>query len=100
MAVIGVNNHESVTVSNTAVGITTTVAEGFKPAAAVITVETASIRYCVDGTTATSSVGHRADPGDVIELTDRGEVANFSAIRKDGTDATIKVTTGVDWRPG
>lgn len=99
MPVIGPINHESITVGGSAVGITTTVADGMLPAAAVITVETASIRYCVDGTTASASVGHRADPGDVIELTDRGEVTNFSAFRKDGTDATIKVTTGVDWRP-
>lgn len=98
MPIVGPINHESVTVSNTAVGITTTVADGILPAAAIITVETASIRYCVDGTTAEATVGHRADPGDVIELTDRGEVTNFSAYRKDGTDATIKVTTGAGWR--
>lgn len=99
MPIVGPTNHESVSVSSTAVGITTTVSDGVKPAAALISVEGASIRFCVDGTTATASVGHTADPGDVIELTDRGEVTNFSAIRKDSTDATLKVTVGVDWRP-
>jgi hypothetical protein len=99
MPIVGAIGHESVTVSTVAVGVTTTVLKGVLPAAAQITVETASIRYCVDGTTATASVGHRADPGDVIELSDRGEVTNFSAIRKDGTDATLKVTHGADWRP-
>lgn len=100
MPIVGPTNHESVTVSSTAVGITATVSDGVLPAAALISVEDASIRFCVDGTTATASVGHRADPGDLIELIDRSEVTNFSAIRKDGTDATLKVTTGVDWRPG
>ncbi len=99
MPIIGSITHESVTVGATAVGITTTATTNVLPAAALITVETASIRYCVDGTAATSSVGHRADAGDVIELSNRDEVTKFSAIRKDGTDATIKVTPGVDWRP-
>ena len=99
MAIIGPTNHESVTVSTTAIGITATASDGVLPATAVITVEDASIRYTVDGTTPTASIGHRADPGDVIELSDRGEVGQFRAIRKDSSDATIKVTPGVDWRP-
>ncbi len=100
MALIGPTRQETVTVGATAVGITTTVADGFLPAAAIITVENAAIRFCVEGTTATSTVGHAAEPGALIELHDRGEVTNFSAIRRDGVSATIQVTSGVDWRPG
>ena len=99
MAIIGPLNHESVTVSNSAIGITATVSDGFLPGAALITVEDATIRYTVDGTTPSASVGHKAEPGDAFELIDRGEVTKFRAFRKDGTDATLKVTPGVEWRP-
>ena len=99
MTVIGPLNHEAVTVSSTAIGITATVSDGILPAAALITVENAAIRYTVDGTTPTATTGHTALPGAVFELVDRGEVANFLAIRRDGSDATLKVTPGADWRP-
>jgi len=99
MTVIGPLNHEAVTVSSTAIGITATVSDGILPAAALITVENAAIRYTVDGTTPTATAGHTALPGAVLELVDRGEVTNFLAIRRDGSDATIMVTPGADWRP-
>ncbi len=99
MAIMGPLNHESVTVSNTAIGITATASDNVLPGAALITVEVAAIRYTVDGTTPTASLGHKAEPGDALELIDRGEVTKFLAFRKDGTDATLKVTPGVEWRP-
>lgn len=97
MPIRGAIRHESVSVSTTAVGITTTPADGVLPEAAVLTLEDAAIRYCVDGTTATASVGHAAEPGDVIVLAGRGELAQFSAIRRDGVDATLKVTMGTEY---
>ena len=98
MAVLGPLNHEAVTVAGTAIGITATASDGILPAAAMITVESADIRYTVDGTTPTSTVGHLALPGAIIELKDRGEVSNFLAIRTGGVSATIHVTVGESWR--
>ncbi len=100
MAIIGPLNHESVTVTSAAIGITATVSDGILPGAAEITVEGAAIRFSVDGTTASATVGHPAEPGAVIELIDRGEVTKFSAFRKDGVDATLKVTPAVEWGAG
>lgn len=95
MALDGPLSHQSVSVAGTAVGITTiTPADGILPTAAIITVENAFIRFCIDGTTATASVGHSAGDGDVIELTNRTEIADFSAISRDGGTATLKVTLG------
>ncbi len=100
MPIIGPLTHESVSVTDTATGITTTALNNMLPAAALITVETAAIRFCVDGTTASATVGHAAEPGALIELHDRGEVTKFSARRRDATSATIKVTPGAGWRAG
>ena len=99
MALHGPLNHESVTVAGTAIGITTTAADGILPTAAYITVEDAAIRFTLDGTTPTATVGHLAQPGDSIELVDRTELAGFSAIRQGGTSGTIKVTVGVQHIP-
>ena len=99
MPIIGSLGFHSVTVSTTAVGITTTASNNILPAAAEIRVEDEAIRYCVDGTTATQAVGQIAEPGDVIYLKNRGEVTAFSAIRKDLADAELAVTTAADWKP-
>ena len=90
----GALRHEAVTVAGTSIGMTVTAAQGVKPEAAIITVETAQIRFTVDGTTPTASVGHAADPGDVIELAGWDQVSNFRAIRTGGTSATIMCTQG------
>ena len=97
MPISGAIRHESVSVAGTAVGLTVTPADGVRPMAAMISVETAAIRFCVDGTTATASVGHMAEHGDVIVLVDPAEVAQFSAISKDGGTATLKVTQGTEY---
>ncbi len=99
MPIIGAINHETVTVAGTAIGITATGSEGVVPHAAVITVEAAQISFTVDGTTPTSTVGHLADPGDVITLAGRGEVMQFLAIRTGGVSGTLKVTAGVEYIP-
>lgn len=84
--------HESITVSSTAIGGTAaTIANKHH---AVITVETAQIRYTVDGTTPTATVGHIADDGNVIKLESADEVQKFRAIRT-GADATLKASYGV-----
>lgn len=92
MAFYGPLPFESVTVSSAAVGITTRPGgSGMKASAALIEVESNPIRYRVDGTNPTSSVGILIQAGGVIELHDWGEVKNFKAIRQGGSDATLRV---------
>ena len=99
MAIRGANHFESVTVTHTtAIGITGPTS-GTKPHAAVITVEAAAIRFRIDGTDPTATVGHEVEDGGGIELADRGEISLFKAIRRDGVDATLRVTLGVEYVP-
>lgn len=95
--------YESVTVDNTAGGVrlTSTKYETFDATTtarrqanlAFITVETAEIRFMYDpGTTVTSSEGHLAEPGDIIELQSISQLRNFRAIRTGIISATLKVT--------
>lgn len=59
---------------------------------ASVQVFTAPIRFTLDGTTPTATVGHRADVYDQIELEGYHEVAGFRAIREGATSATVEVT--------
>lgn len=86
----GVLGYESIAVSSTAIGCTHP-QEGMTPVGALLTVETNPIRYRTDGTAPTASEGHLVQPGSVIELTSRGDVLSFKAIRT-GSDAVIKAT--------
>lgn len=81
---------ESITVSTTAIGCTAATHAGASHA--VITVEDQAIRYRVDGTDPTSNVGHEALDYDVITLASSDQIQKFKAIRRDGTDATLRVT--------
>ena len=84
---------ESITVSNTAIGFTTATIEpgnGTIPAKAVFAVETAQIRFTVDGTTPTSSVGLLVQVGDIITIKGQSDIQSFRAIRVTSTDATIQ----------
>ncbi len=86
---------ESVTVSDTAGGLT---AATYNPAAngraqrAYITVETAQIRYRLDGTDPTASVGHILEVGDILIIDGNANIANANFIRTGGTSGTIRVT--------
>ena len=86
-------SHEAVTVSTTSVGITTQVGDlhGFR---AVMTLETAQIRFRYDSGTPTSTTGHEMNPGDRVSLEGRGNIKNFRAIRSSTatTDATLRIT--------
>lgn len=87
--------YEAVTVSNSAIGLTKATydpgQEHQKAIRALITVETANMRYTYDGTTPTSTVGHLVGNGDVVTLNGYGNIKRFKAIRTD-SDASIKVT--------
>lgn len=90
---------EKITVSSTAIGITTTLVnrpsttEGQSRSAeyALVTVETDSIRYRTDGTNPDSTTGHLLVAGDVLELDNYDDIRRFKAIRVT-TDATIQVS--------
>jgi len=91
---------ESVTVSTSAVGLT---AASYAPAGqqaarqAFITVESDEIRYWLDGTAPTSTVGHFASttpPENRIVLNSLSDITNFRAILDTGAggDATLRVS--------
>ena len=85
--------YESVTIDDTAGGVGLTAAAYGTKTRAMITVETATFRYRIDGVAApTASVGHQAQVGDVILLTSNEDIAGFRGIRDTGTSATIHVT--------
>jgi len=88
--------HEALTIS-TAVKILTatkyTNSENQFAKRAVITIETnAPIRYTYDGTTPSTTVGHRANPTDVIILNTASNIKNFKATKQGATDGKIMVT--------
>lgn len=86
---------ESLTVSSTAVGLTASkyipTDSSRRATTALITVEADSIRFRIDGTNPTASVGHLATAGESIALEGYDNIKNFRAIRTT-TDATIRVT--------
>ncbi len=90
-------NFESVTVDNTVGGVALSSSE-FAPGAdmpadrAFITVETAQIRFTYDGTAPTTTLGHLADPGDVVKLDSPQSIKNFRAIRTGGVSASLMVS--------
>lgn len=87
---VSIGKQAALTVSNVAVGLT--VPSG-SPNRAVVTVESNSIRFWVDGSTPTSANGHLAEAGDVITLEGAEEVNDFRAIRV-SADATVQATFG------
>ena len=62
---------------------------------AFITVESNPIRFTVDGTLPTSSVGILLGAGDTLELESREEVFEFQAIRSSGVDSILSITFGI-----
>lgn len=89
---------ESVTVSTVAVGLTSATyslrsantKRGLKQA--VISVENADIRYRMDGTSPTAAIGHIGYKDSFITLSGAADIQKFEAIRKDGTNAVLRVT--------
>ena len=94
--------HEAITVDATAggKGFTGTVVRTWDSGTAVKTVasevlvsaETAEMRYTVDGTTVTSTVGHLLSIGDVVVIAGLSNIDNFRAIRTGGSSGALKVT--------
>ena len=84
-------NQESITVSSTAVVLSSKFASNAD--IVHITNETDQIRHWLSGSDPTASVGHLVGIGDVLELESRHEALHFRAIRV-STDATIRVSYG------
>lgn len=83
---------EQLTIDGTAGGIALNSGTYGTTRYAEITVETAPIRFTVDGTPPTSSTGHLASPNDVIRLESNEEIAAFRAIRQTSTSAIIQAS--------
>jgi len=86
-------DHEELTISNSALGFTAgTIQQAAGNAAiAVVTVETDSVRYWLDGTTPTSSSGHLAPADTAFTICGLNSIKNFLAIRVT-LDASLKVS--------
>lgn len=92
--------YEAITVADTAIGITEALIAkassmyGRDPVRAIVTVETAQIRFRDDGGTPQSTVGHLLNIGDSITI-NGPDLRNFRAIRTGSDSASIKVTLEV-----
>ena len=88
---------EQIVISTNALPFTAATVKGLYPyvfARALVSVESAAIRYRFDGTAPTSSVGHPLNVGDSFTLEGLDDILNFKAIRDVAAtgDATITVT--------
>jgi len=83
--------NETVTVSSTAIGLTPATYEGFENC--LITIETDSIRFWLDGSIPTAAVGHMVYATGQILLQSPAEMQKFLAVRV-STDATLRVSYG------
>ncbi len=81
---------EQLTVADTA-KILTAVTYGLAKRA-VITVETAQIRFRTDGTAPTAAVGHLLAAGDIVILESAEDIENFKAIRTGTVLAVLNVS--------
>lgn len=83
-------DHESVTVTTSAIGLTpATYLDAIK---AEMTVERDAIRVQTDGTDPTATDGHVIWQGDVVTLEGTAEISKFRAYRANVVDAVLKVT--------
>ena len=82
---------QKVTSSDTAASLPTNV---LKCQAVLITVENASIRFCVGGSTPTTSLGHVVANGDSLRLTNPAQVSSFKYISAVGGSAASLMITG------
>jgi hypothetical protein len=82
--------HESLTVDNTVGG------KAFANYAtniyALITAETAQVRFTTNGTAPTTTVGHLLNPGDTLKLDSLADITAFRAIRTGSVSGVLKAT--------
>ena len=91
-------SYEAITISTEAIGFT---AEKILPTSGeyknigcrevFCSLESNSIRWTIDGTMPTSTIGHQLAAGENLTIEHPEDIANFRAIRLSG-DASLKVT--------
>lgn len=86
------SEYEAITVDNTAGGKACTTAKYAGCTKAFITVETAQIRFTIDGTAPTTTAGHLLNPGDILKLDSAEDITAFRAIRVGATSGVIHCT--------
>ncbi len=91
---------EQVTVSTTSVGLSaTTLRVGGKDAnRCLLAVETAGVRFRVDGGTPTSSVGIPLSSGSSIVISNNADLRRLRLIRSGGSNAAVTATCSLDDR--
>ena len=83
---------DSITVSNSAVGLTKSNLITTPPAVKVeVFVEDAQVRFRTDGNDPTSNVGEILNPFDRLIINNMNEAFDFKAIRTGTADATLRV---------
>lgn len=83
---------EQKTIDATVGGIALTGATYGTAKYAEIDIETASMRFTVDGTPPTATLGHLVNPNDIIRLDSNEDIVAFRAIRTGSTSAVINVS--------
>jgi len=94
---VDINGYESISVGDTAVGITSALivpANGHKNGAAWFTIEGGPIRFRIDGTDPTASEGHLVDPGETVDIDGYDNLLRFRIIRTSASATVIRVSIG------
>ena len=87
------NTEHAIAFKSVSIGTTvTTLDPPTNAVRAVMTVETASLRYRYDGGGPTSGVGHLMSPGDVLVIEGKQNLTQFAATRSGSTNAVLSIT--------
>ncbi len=87
--------YEAITVAAAAIGITATLLKSTTNGSArsvFMTLETAQIRFRIDGTDPAANQGHLLEVGQTLTLTNPSDLKNFRAIRTGSTSGVLRVT--------
>lgn len=86
-------SYQSITVGGSSVSTLAAATYGSGVRKCLITCETNSVRFTLDGTQVPTSagIGHLLYPGQALIL-DKYEIPKFKAVRASGTNAVLKVT--------
>jgi hypothetical protein len=82
--------YESITVADTAIGLSVTSGGGSVISSVVCTLETAQVRFRTDGTNPTTTEGHLLETGQQLTLADQTSVIKFKAIRTGAVSGVLK----------
>ena len=85
-------NLEAITVDNTAGGVALTTSYVDNSSMCFMTLETGQIRWTIDGTAPTTTVGHLLEIGQTLTFNSRQQCRGFRAIRTGTTSGALKVT--------